>query len=489
MIPVASYQPDMADSNPGVSAMAENVIVIRDANGLAHKPQAGLASPASSTALPAAPRGGVSAVNKSGIYTAFVATGSSIYKMNSLFELDASTSVGSGYGLPGGDFWSFARFGANLHASNTFDGIQKFNVDTDSAFSAVSGAPKARYIFTAFNALFALDCDGENRVMQNSVIGNSLLWTGKGANFRTMPNGEELMCGAELSPDFAIILQRNAIRGLHRVNDGRLFEVRRISSGRGVVNPRAFCSTDGVCWFLDSDGFYEYSMANGLRNIGKDKVNRTFLDTVTTGGLEGVEMKVDKVGNRVFIRYQSYNTTSDTVFDDILVYDYLLQEWSTIKQQTTALFNMATPGYTLDDMGDFGPLDSFAIKLDSRFWSGGESRIAALDANLKFSFLDGANLAAKSDSAVMASPRSILVTSITPHTDADNATVSLGVRDALKDSVTWKTGVGIQSSGRCPVRGRGKIIQIRHEVAASESWGFFRGFDQLGDGAKLGGVR
>lgn len=477
MIPLGSYAPDMADTNPGVARQANNVLLTKDANGVAHGPMPGLAVAGSATALPSAPRGGASAVNSSGSYSAFVGTGTNLYKMNATYELDASASVGSGYSLPSGDYWSFARFGALLLATNTTDGVQKFDVDSGSAFSSVTDAPAARFAFPAFNSLFLLDCDADNKLMRNSAIGNAEIWDGKGSGYQTFESGEELMCGAELSQDFAIIIQRNAVNGLFRRSDGKLYDKKVIAKERGAVSPRAFCSVDGRAFWLDNDGFWMFSIGQGLTNIGFNRVNKTFIKSLSVDGFDSVEMAIDKVNNRVAIRYRSSQVTSETVFENILFYNYLLDEWSTATVQTAGLFNMASPGYNSDNVDSFGGVDEITLDVDSRFWSGGEPRLAALNGDLKFGFFDGANLAATSETGSLIDARSMMIRSITSLTDAANATVAVGYRDRSSDAIAWKAGVSAKASGRCPVRARGKLLSFKHEVAAAQNWTYARGFD------------
>lgn len=481
MIPVGSLATDIAETNPAVARQAVNVLIMRDAKGLAHAPHPSLAVAASATALPASPVGGVTVVNNAGLYFAFVGTTTNIYRMSASFELDAGQSVGSGYNVPAGDYWSAARFGAYLHMTNTADGMLKFDVNLDSSFSAVSDAPDARFIFPCFDTLMALDCDGENKVMRNSAIGNSLIWSGKGAGFRTFPTGEELMCGAELSRQLAIVLQRNSVSLLARRADGRLFDMDTIANDRGVVNPRAFCTVDGRAFWCDTDGFWEFSAANGLNNIGLEKINKTFISRLAGAGFDSVELCADKVNNRIIARYQRNTVASTTIFEHAYAYHYLIGEWSELEITTAALFSMATPGYTLDDITEavFGDLDELTISLDSRYWSGGEPRLGALDGDLKFGFFDGAALAAISETSSTQLPISTLVNSVLPLTDAGNALVAIGVRDKASDAITWKTGVGIQASGRCPIRGRGKLIAFRQTIAAGETWTYLRGFDGL----------
>lgn len=488
---LGSYMPDLADTNPGICTKAENVVILRGKEGLEHGPQKGLTVLATATALPDVCRGGKSFVNSAGTYSVFVGTTSNLYKMSGAFALDASVSVGSGYSVPSGTFWGFASFRQYAHAINLTDGLLKFDLDSDSAFSAVSGGPTGEYLFTAFNALFVLGADGDNRLLRHSAIGNSLVWNELGAGFRTMPDGEELMAGAELTPDFAIVLQRNAIRGLYRQPSGQLFEVRKLATGVGCVNPRAFAHTNGLAFWCDNDGVYMMTADGAIRNISKDRISTTLLASLASDGFTDLEFGIDRVGNRLIIRYRAQGISADDTFEDLLTYDWALDEWATLKVNTTALFEMATPAVSLDEIDPdvYGTLDELEISLDSRFWAGGEPKIAVLDADRKFAFFDGANLAATTETSQAVHGASVLVTRVTPLVDTTASTLRILTRDRLADAVMVGDAVAMQSDGTYPVRGRGKYTSYRHEVPAGTTWSYFRGVDEGASKGRKGGRR
>lgn len=484
MIGVGSYRPDIADTNATVARRACNVLLSRDENGVAHNPMPGLAVLASAVALPGAPKGGVSIVDSSGAYSCIVGTSATLQKLLSDYSW---LEIGSGYALTDGDSWSYGRYGANLYITNRTDGMLKFDVDVGSVVDPVASAPKARFIFPCFNTLMALDCDGDNKLMRNSAIGNAEIWTGKGAGSQSFPDGEELVCGTELTSDLAIVWQRNAIRALMRRDDGKLYDAKKLYDGRGCVNAQAMAAVDGKAFFVDTDGFYMIDASGALSPIGKDKVSKSFIRRLASDGLDTISAAIDKVNTRVVFRFHDQNVPSSTVYDDAIAYDYELGEWSEIEETTAAIFTMASPAITLDSMDGFGPLDGIAIPLDSRFWAGGEPRLAALDADFKFGFFDGPSLAATSETGSKLALQSGLITSITPVTDAANAMVQVGVRDRLSDPIVWKDGVPMQPSGRAPVRARGKIMTFRLTAVAGEVWTTTRGFD--GFNVSAGGPR
>jgi hypothetical protein len=73
----------------------------------------------------------------------------------------------------------------------------------------------------------------------------------------------------------------------------------------------------------------------------------------------------------------------------------------------------------------------------------------------------------------------VWVNSGTPITDDTSATLQLGVKDRLGDLITWKPAASIQSSGRVPLRGRGKLRRYRLNHAASATWTNSQGIEGI----------
>lgn len=95
-----------------------------------------------------------------------------------------------------------------------------------------------------------------------------------------------------------------------------------------------------------------------------------------------------------------------------------------------------------------------------------------------FGFFEGGFLPASIDTATLINPKSMLITSCLPVTDAADVTVSMGVRSRLADAVAWKLPRKMQASGRVPTKARGKALTARADIASSD-WSFIRGIDDL----------
>jgi hypothetical protein len=103
----------------------------------------------------------------------------------------------------------------------------------------------------------------------------------------------------------------------------------------------------------------------------------------------------------------------------------------------------------------------------------------ALGSDYKFGYFAGSALAATLETAINPSPVSTLIAFARPEDDSDDGTLELGVRTALNDATTWKTGVAKQTSGRVPLRGRGKYVAFRRNITAGSTWTTAKGIDHV----------
>lgn len=474
MISFGPYRPDMADTNPGVSARVINVNPRRDAAGVAYGPRRAFKRPGSGSALPGAPRGGLAVVNRQGEFKGVFGTVNKLFEMQADYTFD---EIGTGYTLPVGNNWAMMQYGDNVLLNNIADGMLLFDSETSGAVTVVPGAPKARSMFLAFECVFALDCDGDNRLMKNSAPGTFDNWRTAGAGNQEFPDGEALMGGGQINDNTAAVLQRSAVHMLNLSGDSRIYTKAKVADGIGAVNPECIVQAPGALYFWDSSGCYRISAA-GLEAIGQDKINKAFMDALGEDGLSTIEGAYDPERKQASWRYKSQAAPSEIVFDNIIIFDEVTKEFAEVHERTTALVKMSSPALALEDLDQFGSIDDLAFSLDSSVWKGDRPRLGALDGNFMFGFFEGAYLAASIDSATLINPKSMLVTSCLPITDADEITVSMGVRNRLADAVSWKAPSKMQASGRVPTRARGKALTARVDIPSSV-WSYIRGIDDL----------
>lgn len=488
ILPFGPLRPDIAETDPGVSRIMRNVVLRKDSTGLSIQPMPGLVALSTSAVIPDTIKGAQSGVTRAGVYQGFLGTTTNIYKVNNNFTV---TSLGSGYNVPAGDAWSALQFGDVMLFSNTTDGMLAYNIESGGVFALVSNTFKPRSIALIFDCLFGFDCldatgARDNRLMRNSDANDYTNFTTGIANYQPMPDGEALLGGSELSDGYAVVIQRNALRILTRVADKSLYVMNKMADGIGATNTQGIVGIRGASFFMSNEGPYMVTQ-EGANAIGTDKVSKTFLDKISGNGLLTIEGAYDPVRRRVAWRYQSAANGSATVFTDMLIYDIRLDEFIESDQSTAAIFQLATPGYTLEDLDQFGALDSLPYSLDDRAWFGGEPQFGGVTADGKIGFFNGANLEAVAETSTNSLSVSSLVNSARPVTDDASALLSLGVRDNLYTAPTYTTEAAIQPSGRAMTRGRGKNISFKVRHPAGGTWVYDRGVDDLD--TKSGGPR
>lgn len=476
MIAWGPWRPDVGGPNSGFAQTADSVLPQAAASGIGYGPFPALVTPTDAMALPAAPKGIISVIDQGGTNKVFAGTSDTLYEMDSAYQW---TSIATGYSVPAGDVWSFIQFGSFLLNTNVADGFRAYNIETPAGNNTVTSAPTARYLFQCNNVVFALDCNGNNRRMESSGIGDHTAWDSKGADGKTFEDGGALIAGVDLNNGNALVFQSDAMRLIqfNGAPDGALYRISTVADGRGSVGSRSVVSFDGMVFYIATDGFYKFDMGNGNSPIGAEKASRWFLGQLDVSDLSNVEGSVDPLNKIVCWRYRSTNDASETVYESLICYDWQLNEFFTASVETSALSRIATPGYTLDGMDALGPLDSIDIPLDSRFFQGGEPVFAALDADYKFATFTGSAMAGTLESCVMNSPVTGLFQAITPIDDESAGTLQIGTSEALTDTITWETGVTKGPGGVAKFRARGLNVAFRRNMPAGSTWTYSNGVD------------
>lgn len=478
--PYGPLAPDATEMEPGTCVVANGVLPLRAGYG----PAPSIVVSGTAGALPAAPRGVASIVLNGGTWKVFGFTEDDVYELQSD---DTWSSLGGSFTLTSGDDWSTLHFGNYLLATNTTDGLVSYNVESPAGFSSVSAAGNPRFIFLCGNMLFGLDCldsagNRNNRLIRNSDFNSFTDWTNGAADYQPLEDGGALVAGFAISETAALVLQTGAIRMIQigAAGGGALYALKLVSDGVGSVGARSCVSYDGSVYWLATDGFRRFSLGGGIETIGAGLIDDYFFDRVDQSALQLVQGAVDPFQKVIWWRYKRQGAASDIVFTDIIGYSWEFKRWVTSNEETSYFATIATPGILLDNMDSYGPMDSITIPLDSRLFQGGQPVFGALNGDYKFGTFSGGAQAATITTATRNSGTSGLISFATPIDDAPNATLELGVKDAISDTIEWKTAASKAASGRVPLRGRGMNVAFRWKAAANEEWTFARGIDQIG---------
>jgi hypothetical protein len=478
MLPFGPWRPDAASPNSGFATTAENAQPKRAGQRLGYGPFAALVQAVGAAALPGDPRGNISLVKADGTFEVYFATADTIQQMDSAFQF---TEIASGLNITAGDDMSFCAFGAYLLNTNTTDGMNAYNFETPAGNNAVSGAPASRFAFSANNVVIALDCDGNNRRMQTSGVGDHTAWDSKGADGKTFEDGGALISGCDLQNGAALLAQDRAIRLMQfgGAPGGALYRISKVADGLGIVGPRSMIGFNGKAWWMTSRGPYEYVLGGQPRPIGEGKFADWFLSQISTEDMKKVQAFIDPENNIVGWRYRRDGVSSQTIFSDCVCYNYEIGEAFTLKVDTALITQIATAGYTVD--GPYADIlvDDNDTPVDDRLYQGGQPVLAALDEDLKFATFSGTPMQAILETCEITNLKHQRVTGVQAIVDTDDAQIQLGAKQRLQDSFTWGSAVTMDADGFAPVDEAGKVYALRETIPAGTLWTNAEGFDGI----------
>lgn len=460
-----AFPPFRPDAGELQSSTLNNVAML--AQGV-YGPRQTLATAPGAAALAAAPRGALAGILPSGTFKGFVATSTNIYFSTASYGW---TSLALTLAIPAGFDESLCQFGVYMLGSNTADGLYAYNMDTPAGMNAVSGSPKARYIFTTNNVVVALGDTTSNLArLKNCAFGDHTNWTTGGALTLDMQDGGAFTGGGDLGAGAAIILQDRAVRRLTFGNapPGALYTIQKLADDVGCVHPRAQAGWNGKHYFVSQSGRFFMTDGTAVYPIGAGKVDLWF--KARCADLKQVWATVDPAHNIVRFRYKGPGDT-DTLSTNILDYNYVEQEFIPGTETTTAIFRMGTSGYTWHDLAALGAWHTWAgFPWGSDVWKGSAPVAAGLDSAFKLAFFNGSAAVAALETSTQGDGTSKLVNFFRPLTDDSAATIELGVKDVLSADFDWKDPATLAASGRAAVRGRGLYQRYRENHAAGATW-------------------
>lgn len=478
MIPFGDWLPDQSDfQNPG-STVAKNVIPA--ARG--YRPFFGLSE--LSQAADNRIRGIYAVKDSANTVTIFAGDSSKLYKMNNGTFALADVSVGGGYSFSGDEQWKFVKFGNDVIAAGSdTDTLQKFTLQSDTAFSAVSGAPAAKNLavvrdFVVTGNVSYGSVDYRSRVRW-SQINDATNWTigSAQADFQDIPDAGHItgLVGGE----FGVVLLEKAIARMQYVGSPLIFTFEKVETSHGCNYPNSVAALGPTqVFYLADDGFFFFN-GNQSIPIGAEKVDNFFFNEVNFKFIDRLSSVIDPETQTVMWSYANAESTGEP--NRILVYNYAVKKWSIIHIDHEFIGSSLTPNITLESLDTLSSsLDALTTSLDSRFYAGGFFQLSA-SKDKKLQTLTGAQLDAilETTEFEVAPSRKSLVRGVTPYVTAKDVaptiTVQVGSRSRQIDTPTFSSAVTLNEDNNCPVRSNGRYHRIR--VNASGTWRYALGVD------------
>lgn len=350
------WVPDLSDQETGVSANVTNVIPRKDGwgpfNSFVQFTQA----------LPAPCRGFFYGRNSDGSVAIFAGTAASkLYLLNNTTLTWTDVSQGAGtYGtLATTAQWQFAQFNNLVTAVHGNVNPQVYNLAVPVAFADLGGAPPQAAFVSIVNRFVVLSgLTSTPYRVQWSDLDTPTAWTaGVGqADFQDLPDGglSKGIAGFDL---YGVIFQDSMARLMtYAPGSPVIFTITKITGGdgNGIYAPYGFViDQDNVFW-ISQEGFKKLSPGGAPASIGKEIVDRYFINNSDSSNPQLMLATTDPAASRMYFAFKSQAGQSG-IFDTILIYDWKLERWARVSQTGQFINVLARPGLTLENMDSVTP--------------------------------------------------------------------------------------------------------------------------------------
>lgn len=393
-----------------------------------------------------------------------------------LFRLDSgdlSLDDVSGTTYSDSTRWRFAQFGNRLIAGNEANTLQAYDLTTTSNFANLaSDAPKAKFVTVVRDFVVTGYQTAYPFRVQWSGINNETTWAASGttqADFQDIPDGGNIqgVTGGEFG---LVLLERSLVR-MSYVGTPLIFQFDNISRNLGCFEPNSVIQWQGVTYFLGDDGFYACDGQNVV-NIGAEKVNRYFFNTVRESEFDSMSAGVDPSKNLVIWGYGSTDLTYR-----LLIYHIPTKRWSYADTTVNRIASSSTPSITLEGLDAFSAsIDALSTSLDSRVWLGGRLQLAGVSGAKIVTFSGLPKTATIDTSDIETGMNQSMITLVKPLVDDGTGSIAVDSRLQLNEQVGFNGVTAANSENRVGVRSYGRYHRVRLQPSGA-NWSSAIGVD------------
>lgn len=438
-----------------------------------------------SGAMDAANRGGFYALKSDGSVVCFAGTSTKLYQMdNSTFAwTDVSKSGGSYSALSASAQWQFVQTGNLVFATQANAPLQVFDLSSSTEFDDAAGSPpQSAYIsvvgrFIVLSGLLSTPYRIQWSGLNNFNASDS--WTSgvKSSDYQDFPDGGIVrgVAGGE----FGTIFQDQAIRRMiYAPGSPVIFQIDRVTQDKGLYAPYSIVRAGELIFFYSGQGFQKIAPGLAPEQIGRERVDRTFLADLDKGNLQLFMGASDPRTSRVYWAYKS-NSGVTGAYDKIIGYDTALDRWFPIAMSGEFLLGLSQTGLTLEGLDSISSsLDALTSSLDS-YATSVQPEIAQFSTSHRLGFFRGSNLEATIEGAEQGTDGTRLtIRGFRPITDAATVYGSASYRDTQQVSATAGSEVLISSrTGRCDFMRDTRYSRFKTRTPAGTTWSFSAGYE------------
>lgn len=369
--------------------------------------------------------------------------------------------------------WRFTQFGNKLIAGNEGNTLQAYDLTTTSNFANLaSDAPKAKFLTVVRDFVVTGYQTSYPFRVQWSGINNETTWAASGttqADSQDIPDGGNIqgITGGEFG---LVLLERSLVR-MSYVGTPLIFQFDNISRNLGCFEPNSVIQWQGITYFLSDDGFYA---CNGqqIENIGAEKVNRYFFNTVRESNFDDMSAAVDPGKNLVIWGYPCTDLTYR-----LLIYHIPTKRWAYADTTVNRVASSSTPSVALEGLDAFSAsIDALGTPLDSRVWLGGKLQLAGVSGAKIITFSGASKTATIDTSDIETGQNQSMITLVKPIVDNGSGSVALDSRLKLDEQVTFPSVTAASSENRVGVRSYGRYHRVRLQPSGN-NWSSAIGVD------------
>ena len=442
------------------------------------------------SAITARAQGAFTCRGKQGTIYNFCGDATKLYKQASdgLSWEDASRLAGGAYTTASDGWWDFALFGDIVIATNGVDAPQRFQLDTDTDFSALAGSPPiAKFVFVVRDFVVLASSATDNAVLTWSALGDCEDWVASATTLsdsQTMYEGGSIMGG--VGGEYGVLFQERAVSRMSFEGPPTVFRFDRISNSMGCRAERSIATYENMIFFMSNDGMKMIHGGAEAVFIGSEKVDRWLEDELDATYLFRVSSAIDPAKKIYLMSFANGSASSGTP-NRILVYHWPTSKFAPLSPGDHEIIYVGATQetYTIDGLDALsGTIDGLPYPVDSRFYAGaGQLLLGAFNSSHQQGFYTGAFLAATIETGdVQLSPGfKSLLRSLRPMIEGTSITTTVTIkhRNRLQVSHTTASAVSVNSNGVCPLRVKARYHRAKINTAASDTWTHANGIDDV----------
>lgn len=369
--------------------------------------------------------------------------------------------------------WKFTQFGNKLIAVNDAHTMQAYDLTTSGSFQNLSSdAPRVRYATVVRDFVVTGFQSGYPNRVQWSGINNETTWASSGttqADYQDIPDGGRIQ--GVTGGEFGLVLMDRSIYRMSYVGTPLIFQFDNISRNLGCYEGNSVIQWQGITYFLSDDGFYACN-GQSIENIGAEKINRFFFNTLRSAVIDEMSAAVDPVKNLVMWGYPSTDLTYR-----VLMYHVPTKKWSYADTTVNRIASSSTPGVTLEGLDSVSTsIDALMTSLDSRLWVGGKLELAGVKGTKIITFSGSSKTATIDTNDIETGSNQSMITLIKPVVDNGSGSVAVDSRLRLDETNGFNGTIAADSENRVGVRSYGRYHRVRLQPSG-DNWSSAIGVD------------